>query len=82
MTIVLSFGIRFFFWNANKAFVRMRLLAAYVTKSKPDWGGPHMCQRSLDRLAEYVNDGLLQTVVDQVMSQTRARESQNWSAHI
>lgn len=36
-------------------------------KSEPDWGGgPHLCHRTLDRLAEYVNEGILQTVVDQV----------------
>lgn len=46
--------------------MQLRRLGASVTKSTPDWGGPHLCHRSLDRLAEYVNDGILQTVVDQV----------------
>lgn len=31
-----------------------------------DWDGPHLCHNALDRLAGYVNDGLLQTVVDLV----------------
>lgn len=34
--------------------------------SSPDWGGPHLCHLALDRLAGYVNEGILQTVVDQV----------------
>lgn len=46
--------------------MRIRQLWSMVVKSEPDWGGPHLCHNTLDRLAEYVNDGVLQTVVDQV----------------
>lgn len=61
----------FFRTNSNsksspQLYVKMRRLYAAIAKSPPDWGGPHLCHRSLDRLAEYVNDGVLQTVVDQV----------------
>lgn len=43
----------------------------------PDWGGPHLCHLALDRLAGYVNEGILQTVVDQVRSPTQAIENYN-----
>lgn len=46
---------------------------AYVFNSEPDWGGPHICHRALDRLAGYVNDGILQTVVDQVYTPVTIR---------
>lgn len=44
----------------------MKLISAKITKSRPNWDGPHLCHLALDRLANYVNEGVLQTVVDQV----------------
>lgn len=44
----------------------MRKLLACVFHTSNDWGEVHICYKTLDRLAEYVNDGVLQTVVDQV----------------
>lgn len=49
-----------------KVYVKMRKLVAYLFHTTTDWGEAHICHRSLDRLANYVNDGILQTVVDQV----------------
>lgn len=49
-------------------YVQIRKTWSRLMKSEPDWGGgPHLCHRTLDRLAEYVNEGTLQTVVDQVI---------------
>ena len=48
-------------------YVRLKKILLALTKSNPNWDGPHLCHLSLDRLAEYVNDGVLQTVVDQVI---------------
>lgn len=47
-------------------YVKLEKLISTLFKSNPDWGGPHLCHLALDRLAGYVNDGILQTVVDQV----------------
>lgn len=41
----------------------------------PDWGGPHICHKTLDRLACYCNDGILQTVVDQVYTTDEAEKA-------
>lgn len=40
-----------------------------------DLGGPHLCQMNLNRLADYVNDGVLQTVVDKVYTPADAEEA-------
>uniref|UniRef100_A0A1L8DZN5 Putative reticulon-4-interacting protein 1 mitochondrial n=1 Tax=Nyssomyia neivai TaxID=330878 RepID=A0A1L8DZN5_9DIPT len=48
--------------------VTLRRFAGWLLRSPPDWGGPHMCHLTLDQLAGYVNEGLLQTVVDQVFT--------------
>lgn len=50
----------------SQIYVRLEKSIASVFKTEPDWGGPHLCHKALDRLAGYVNDGILQTVVDQV----------------
>lgn len=38
-------------------------------------GGPHLCYMNLNRLADYVNDGVLQTVVDQVYTPVDAEKA-------
>lgn len=48
-------------------YVKLKLLSAKITKTSPNWDGPHLCHLALDRLANYVNEGVLQTVVDQVI---------------
>lgn len=48
---------------------------AYILKTDSDWGGPHICHKTLDRLAGYVNDGVLQTVVDQVFTSDDAEKA-------
>lgn len=47
----------------------------YILKTDSDWGGPHICHKTLDRLAGYVNDGVLQTVVDQVFTSDDAEKA-------
>lgn len=56
-------------------YVRLEKCVAYVFKKESDWGGPHICHRALDRLAGYVNDGVLQTVVDQVYTPDDAEKA-------
>lgn len=56
-------------------FVALRRFAGWVIRSPPDWGGPHLCHLTLDRLAGYVNEGLLQTVVDQVFTPEDAQRA-------
>lgn len=51
---------------AYSVYVRLKSLAYSVVRAKPDWGGPHLCHLALDQLAGYVNDNVLQTVVDKV----------------
>ncbi|XP_055591829.1 reticulon-4-interacting protein 1, mitochondrial-like isoform X2 [Uranotaenia lowii] len=46
--------------------VRCRKLVATVFRTQPDWGGPHLCHLMLERLAGFVNDETLKTVVDRV----------------
>lgn len=58
-------------------YVRLEKCAAYLFKTESDWGGPHICHRTLDRLAGYVNDGILQTVVDQVYTPDDAEKAMN-----
>lgn len=53
----------------------MEKCVAAVFKTEPDWGGPHLCHKALDRLAGYVNDGILQTVVDQVYTPDDAEKA-------
>lgn len=48
-------------------YVKLKKIGTRLIKRKPDWGGPHLCHLALDTLAGYVNDGVLQTVVDQVI---------------
>uniref|UniRef100_A0A6B2EPY3 Putative zinc-binding oxidoreductase n=1 Tax=Phlebotomus kandelakii TaxID=1109342 RepID=A0A6B2EPY3_9DIPT len=67
----LSFLGRFFLsW-----LVALRRFAGWIIRSPPDWGGPHLCHLTLDRLAGYVNEGLLQTVVDQVFTPEDAQRA-------
>ena len=56
-------------------YVRLEKSFTSLFKMQPDWGGPHLCHLALDRLAGYVNDGVLQTVVDQVRSKSLTRLS-------
>ncbi|GAB0090827.1 Reticulon-4-interacting protein 1 [Sergentomyia squamirostris] len=49
-------------------YVALRKFTGWIIRSPPDWGGPHLCHLTLDRLAGYVNEGVLQTVVDQVFT--------------
>uniref|UniRef100_A0A1B0CFE2 Enoyl reductase (ER) domain-containing protein n=1 Tax=Lutzomyia longipalpis TaxID=7200 RepID=A0A1B0CFE2_LUTLO len=56
-------------------FVTLRRLVGWVLRSPPDWGGPHLCHLTLDQLAGYVNEGLLQTVVDQVFTPEDAQRA-------
>lgn len=53
----------------------MKKLIAYVFHTKNDWGEVHICHKTLDRLASYVNDGILQTVVDQVYTPDDAEKA-------
>lgn len=48
---------------------------AYLFNIESDWGGAHICHRALDQLASYVNDGILQTVVDQVYTPDDAEKA-------
>lgn len=47
---------------------RFKKLGMTVLRIQPNWGGPHLCHMALDRLAGYVNEGILQTVVDSVFT--------------
>lgn len=60
-------------------YVRLEKGIAAIFKSKPDWGGPHLCHLALNRLAGYVNDGILQTVVDQVTVKILHNYNRNFS---
>ena len=51
--------------------MNIKLLTSAIVRTTPDWGGPHICYLTLNRLADYVNDGILQTVVDQVKTNTK-----------
>lgn len=57
----------YFQWLRFQIYVKLKLISAKVTKTRPTWDGPHLCHLALDRLANYVNEGALQTVVDQVI---------------
>ncbi|XP_053684916.1 reticulon-4-interacting protein 1 homolog, mitochondrial-like isoform X1 [Sabethes cyaneus] len=46
--------------------IKVRKLAAVIFRTHPDWGGPHLCHMVLERLAGFVNDETLKTVVDRV----------------
>lgn len=56
-------------------YVKLEKITAYLFKFEPNYGGPHICHRSLERLAGYVNDGILQTVVDQVFTPDDAEKA-------
>lgn len=56
-------------------YVRVQKSIASLFKTMPDWGGPHICHKTLDRLACYCNDGILQTVVDQVYTTDEAEKA-------
>lgn len=56
-------------------YVKLEKTVAYLFKFEPNYGGPHICHRSLDRLASYVNEGQLQTVVDQVFTPDDAEKA-------
>lgn len=62
-------------YSPFQIYVRLEKSIAYLFKIEPDWGGPHICHRELDRLAGYVNDGILQTVVDQVYTPDDAEKA-------
>ncbi|XP_035787120.1 reticulon-4-interacting protein 1, mitochondrial-like isoform X2 [Anopheles albimanus] len=47
-------------------YVRFRRALAFLCRTNVDWGGPHLCHRMLERLAGFVNDETLKTVVDRV----------------
>lgn len=47
-------------------YVRCRKVAAVLFRTSVDWGGPHLCHFVLERLAGFVNDETLKTVVDRV----------------
>ncbi|XP_058462164.1 reticulon-4-interacting protein 1 homolog, mitochondrial-like isoform X2 [Malaya genurostris] len=46
--------------------VRFRKMTTAIFRTHPDWGGPHLCHMVLERLAGFVNDETLKTVVDRV----------------
>lgn len=46
--------------------VKFRKMMAIIFRTHPDWGGPHLCHHGLERLAGFVNDETLKTVVDRV----------------
>lgn len=48
-------------------YVRLKRSLFTLLNINLDWNGPHLCHNSLDRLGGYVNDGVLQTVVDLVI---------------
>ncbi|XP_031628018.1 reticulon-4-interacting protein 1, mitochondrial-like isoform X2 [Contarinia nasturtii] len=56
-------------------YVRLEKCVSFLFKTESDWGGPHICHRTLDKLAGYVNDGILQTVVDQVYTPDDAEKA-------
>ncbi|XP_053671147.1 reticulon-4-interacting protein 1, mitochondrial-like [Anopheles nili] len=47
-------------------YVRCRKAFACLFRTTVDWGGPHLCHLVLRRLAGFVNDETLKTVVDRV----------------
>lgn len=59
----------------TQIYVRLEKCIANLFGTTPDWGGPHLCHKALDRLAAYVNDGILQTVVDQVYTPDDAEKA-------
>ncbi|XP_050080560.1 reticulon-4-interacting protein 1, mitochondrial-like isoform X1 [Anopheles maculipalpis] len=48
------------------SYVRCRKAVALLLRTNVDWGGPHLCHLVLERLAGFVNDETLKTVVDRV----------------
>lgn len=56
-------------------FVRLRKAVAVIFRTHPDWGGPHLCHMVLDRLAGFVNDETLKTVVDRVYTPTEVERA-------
>ncbi|KAG4068504.1 hypothetical protein HA402_004845 [Bradysia odoriphaga] len=60
-------------------YVKLKLISAKLTNTRPTWDGPHLCHLALDRLANYVNEGVLQTVVDQVHT---PQDAENAIAHV
>ncbi|KAJ6647952.1 Reticulon-4-interacting protein 1, mitochondrial [Pseudolycoriella hygida] len=60
-------------------YVKLKLFSAKITKTRPNWDGPHLCHLALDRLASYVNLGVLQTVVDQVYT---PQDAENAISHV
>uniref|UniRef100_A0A182IPZ2 Uncharacterized protein n=1 Tax=Anopheles atroparvus TaxID=41427 RepID=A0A182IPZ2_ANOAO len=53
---------RFFFGT----YVKCRKAVAFLFRTNVDWGGPHLCHLVLERLAGFVNDESLKTLVDRV----------------
>ncbi|XP_058116791.1 reticulon-4-interacting protein 1, mitochondrial-like isoform X2 [Anopheles ziemanni] len=47
-------------------YVRCRKAVAFLFRTNVDWGGPHLCHLVLERLAGFVNDESLKTLVDRV----------------
>lgn len=56
-------------------YVHLKRFAGAIVSVTLDWDGPHLCHLNLNRLADYVNDGLLQTVVDQVYTPVDAEKA-------
>ncbi|XP_063708074.1 reticulon-4-interacting protein 1, mitochondrial-like [Culicoides brevitarsis] len=60
-------------------YIKLKKFGCFLLRTEPTWDGPHLCHLALDRLAGYVNDGILQTVVDQVYS---PHEAERALAHV
>lgn len=60
--------------------MRLRLLGAKIVNKEPNFADePHLCHNNLEILANYVNEELLSTVVDQVYN---PQEAERAIAHV
>ncbi|XP_052564779.1 reticulon-4-interacting protein 1, mitochondrial-like isoform X1 [Culex pipiens pallens] len=55
--------------------VKLKKTASVIFRTHPDWGGPHVCPLVLDRLAGFVNDETLKTVVDRVYTPNEVEQA-------
>lgn len=61
-------------------YVTIKKLGLRVLNNETTWADePHLCHNNLDQLAHYVNDEILNTVVDQVYN---PQEAERAVAHV
>lgn len=59
-----------------KLYVTFKKLGSKIFNTEPVWAdSPHLCHNNLEQLASYVQDELLNTVVDQVYNPDQAERA-------